>query len=234
MESNISNLSIRWNNSNSSSSNDAESFSLETELNKKRNFEDQNLKQFKLITSNLTSRYDKFMSKVNSTETYSQYFSAPQAEHYTDKCSKLKYVLEELEMRKTVRNLEEKLKSNLLRNQIISDEVLSLKEKKDVTGKALSIAKKYYSSVWGFNVDIENPLEDRFTCIINFGFASNLYPLKFLIDRNNRDVIDWDGSSLLTIEEETEMKERFSGVDNYLPQVLSELRLILLNKIKMS
>ncbi|KAK9885480.1 hypothetical protein WA026_010973 [Henosepilachna vigintioctopunctata] len=38
---------------------------------------------------------------------------------------------------------------------INEDEVESLKKEEDVTGKALSIAKKYYSSVWGFNVDIE-------------------------------------------------------------------------------
>ncbi|KAL3284504.1 hypothetical protein HHI36_018663 [Cryptolaemus montrouzieri] len=137
-------------------------------------------------------------------------------------------------MKRTIRELERKLNDIVSKNQIIKNEVLSLKKEKQVTKEALRIAKSYYSSVWDININIQNSQEDNFTCIVNFEFAYGMYPIKFVINRNSQDVLDWDGSSLLTTEEENEMKERFHGVDNYFPQVLSELRLIALNKIKLS
>lgn len=220
--------------SNISTENDTVDSFIDELLNK--NTEALKKNDLNSISSSISKQLDKIIESHETDEATkcTKYLTASKRIKKKHEGS-MKYHMEEIKMQKEIRELERKLNSCLLRNQMISQEVLALQQKKAATEEALSLAKWYYSSVWDMDIEIKESKEDRFTCIINFKFDRGMYPIEFVIDRNNREMIDWNGSSLLTEQEEDEMKKRYSeNPDIYFPQVLSELRMLALNKIKMS
>lgn len=198
------------------------------------------LEDVESLSFSLSAQYKEVFENNVPAETSKlcdKYFSAAKRiknNHEKYSSAAMKYHTEEIKMKNEIRELERKLNSTLKRNQILSEDNLALQKQKIATQEALCLAKKYYTSVWDMNIHIKDSKEDKFTCIINFKFDCGMYPIEFVIDRNNQEIINWNAGALLTTEEEKEMKDRYSTTDYYFPHVLSELRLIAMNKIKMS
>lgn len=194
----------------------------------------QNMKHYTEISSAIQKRFNHFDLLVetvdlkNETEEYFKSLKDFKQKSLEIKNKNIANKIEEEKLKKRIEELELSINKTTCENRQLIEEIKQIKKSGTLKKYALKVAKEHYSNMFDVDLIVENLSKEKFTAVVTFNFAKQ-YPLSFVIDRENREVIDWSAESLLSSEQEINLKRSLIGT-KYMPSILSYLRNAILSK----
>ncbi|KAJ8920926.1 hypothetical protein NQ315_015719 [Exocentrus adspersus] len=139
-------------------------------------------------------------------------------------------------LQKEYKNIKEDLEKLEAINYSLQKDVKHLKEDEisslntyQETKLALQKARDTYTTYFDINVSTKVLTETTYEASLRFKGKDDMPPIKFVVDRQNRKVIEFHPNGALSCEEEEEIMKEFGDLKD-LPGLLCSLRNIILKK----